>query len=120
MTLQEILYGTWMPPEHQNTTTHRIGFASSHRYEPPKVRQYVKVTPTNANKELTGAKKKIFAIMKQQVKPISAFEMAKKVVYSQSHCSIALTELFKLDLLERKKMHGNGTRYYLYSVKRKK
>lgn len=120
MTLQEILYGTWMPPEHKKTTTHRIGFSSAHRYEPPKVREYIKVTPTNASKELTGAKKKIFALLKQQVKPISAPQLSKKVPYAQSHCSIVLTELFKLDLLERVKMYGNGTRYYMYSVKKGK
>lgn len=118
MTLQEILYGTWMPPDHKNTTTHRIGFSSSHRYEPPKIREYVKVTTANASKELSGSKKKIFALLKQQVRPISAAELAKKVVYSQSHCSIMLTELYKLDLLVRTKMYGNGTRYYVYSAKK--
>lgn len=118
MTLQEILYGTWMPPQETNTTTHRIGFSSAYRYEPPKEREYVKPTPKNATSVLTGAKKTVYAAMKKQTEPVTARAIAFKVKRTTNYCSIIMAELYKLGLLTRKKLHQNGTRLYIYEVKR--
>lgn len=115
MLLQQILFGTWTPPQASRSMIHRIGFASESRYTPPKkVRIYHKVV---SKETLMGSRKLIYDMIKRRNEYVSANDIGKKANYTRNHCSIICTSLFKLGLVERKLIRENGTRYYLYKVK---
>lgn len=118
MNLLEILYGTFVPPESKGTQIHRAGFSSEHRYTPPKKREYVTAKDEKDPNKLTGSKLLIYKIIKNQVKPVAANVVEKKTKFTRNHCSIILAELHKMGMLDRKKIHANGTRYYVYEVKK--
>lgn len=115
MILQEILFGTFTPPQANRSMVHRIGFASEKRYTAPqKVRIYQKVV---SKETLMGSRKRIYEMIKRAKDYISSNDLGKKANYTRNHCSIICTSLFKLGLVERKLIRENGTRYYLYKVK---
>lgn len=115
MVLQEILFGTFVPPA-VKSRVFKVGFASCERYVPPKVREY-KRQEANKPDTLVGSNKRVYDIVKRCKVPVTANDIEKKAHYTRNHCSIVLASLFKLGLLTRKKVHSNGTRYFLYQVK---
>lgn len=118
MTLQEILFGTFVPPQSVKDTVHRIGFSNGEPYVAPTKRIYVSTRDVKDPNLLAGSKLEIYKILKHQVKPVPASVIEKKTQYSRNHCSIIMAELFKMGMLTRKKIHANGTRYYVYEVKK--
>ena len=115
MELQNILFGTWTPPN-CSSRVHRVGFSNGNPYVPPKKREYVTAKDEKDPNKLTGSKLIIFNVIKRQTKPIPATVVEKKTNYTRNHCSIIMADLCKMGMLVRKKMHANGTRYYVYEV----
>ena len=60
----------------------------------------------------------IYNFLKRQTKAVLASVLEKKLNYTRNHCSIIMAELYKMGMLERKKIQANGTRYYVYEVKK--
>lgn len=118
MMLQEILFGTWVPPEATSSHVHRIGFSNGNHYVPPVKRVYTSAKEEKDPNKLTGSKLVIFKILKNQVKPVPASVIEKKSKFTRNHCSIIMAELHKMGMLDRKKIHANGTRYYVYEIKK--
>ena len=111
MTLQEILFGTFVPPESQGRITHRIGLSGGKSYEP---------TPDKRMFRQDGMNKAQFTMyerLKHQVREVTAVDMGKKLKITTNHAGILLGELFKLGKVTRKRVCGNGTRYFLYRIK---
>ena len=111
MSLQDILFGTWTPPEVSKTTTHRIGMCGGNRYEPSKSRVYKTEDGLNASEF------QILETMKKYIKHVSAPEIAKMVEMTNSHCGMTLCSLFKKGYLKRYKARANGTYKFFYKLK---
>lgn len=45
----------------------------------------------------------------------TAGDVCKQTLWTQNHCSMILTSLFKKGLVKRIKTSGNGTRWYIYT-----
>lgn len=113
MTLQEILYGTWTPPEKTNKRSHRIGFDNGYKYTPPKIApRCVKIDDMN------NAQRAMYERLKHQVRHVSAADMGKKMKITTNHAGILLGELFKLGKVTRYRETANGTRYFMYEAKK--
>ena len=117
MELQNILFGTWTPPD-VASRVHRVGFSNGNPYVPPKKREYVTSKDEKDPNKLTGSKLLIYKFLKKQTKPVPASLLEKKLNYTRNHCSIIMADLYKMGMLERKKIQANGTRYYVYEVKK--
>lgn len=112
LTLQEILYGTWVPPESTKVRSHRIGMSGGHRYIAPK--------PRNSTRDESGLNKSERAVLKalQKCKGYaSAADVAVKAKMTRNHCQIILSSLHKAGKALRYKVSGNGTRYFMYCIK---
>lgn len=119
MTLQEILYGAFEPPKAIKTTTHRIGFAGSSRYIAPSNPVTIRKMERKKNPSaLNPSEERLLKLLKQQVKPVSAVDLEKKLPWTRNHCSIILTAVFKKGFLNRVRISRNGTRLFLYTVKK--
>lgn len=46
--------------------------------------------------------------------PVTGSDVARQTRWTQNHCSMILTSLFKLGLVRRRKEKGNHTRWYVY------
>lgn len=114
--LQEILFGTFVPPE-APTRSHRIGFANVSKYTPPPKRVYVSNRNVKDPTKLAGSKKIIFDLIKKHGTYVSASMIAKEVNMTRNFCSIMMADLCKMKMLTRIKKQANGTRLYVYRVK---
>ena len=115
MTLQQILFGTFTPPQ-VKSTIHRIGFASEKRYEPPKEKVVVKPKKPNKN-TIMGSRKQIYNIIKRRKVPVCAADIMDEAGYTRNHCSIICTALFRLGLVNRNLVREGNTKTYFYTVK---
>ena len=112
MTLQEILFGKWTPPEQTaNRITHRVGLCGGNRYEPVVDKRTQRVEGMNR------AQLAMYDRLKHQIREVSAVDMAKKLKITTNHAGILLGELFKLGKVTRRRVAGNGTRYFMYTAK---
>lgn len=112
MTLQEILYGTWMPPEQTaQRITHRIGLTGGARYQEPTKRIYK--SPDGLGK----TEAKIYEELKRHTKALSANALAELLGISRENCSIVLTALHKKGYTSRGKIEEGSVRYYVYLAK---
>ena len=107
VSLQELFYGKWTPPESYSTRSHRIGLHSMYRYEPPKPRPKIKPKPRESEN-------KILEIMKATKKPFSPMDMEKKTPWTRNHCGIIMSSLYKQGFLKRRKVALGNTRHYVY------
>ena len=114
MNLTELLFGKFVPPVTTSGFVHRIGFAGSSPYVPT-YRERKQRLPKE--KQITESAQKIYKILTQQTKPISAAEMEKKTPWTRNHCNMIMCQLFKEGLATRYKEKGAGTRWYMYSAK---
>ena len=113
MTLQEILYGTWLPPESVKTRRHVCGLTGGSRYKTTINMRRIKTEGMN------NAQLLMYERLQKQIRPVSAADMGKKLKITTNHAGILLGELFKLGKVKRIKTSGNGTRFFLYSTKDK-
>lgn len=116
--LQEILYGTFVPPENAQVRSHRIGFASSFRYIEPNKRLY---TSAQQEKEKDPNHKspsqlKVFNVLSKAQQPMSPMEVAKKTKLTRNFCSIVMATLVKDGFAKRRKVSANKTRHYIYEL----
>lgn len=111
MTLQEILFGTWMPPEHTNSKIHLVGISGGQRYKPVIDKRTQKIEGMNR------AQNAMFERLKKQIREVSAADMGKKMKITTNHAGILLGELFKLGKVTRRRVSGNGTRFFMYKIK---
>jgi hypothetical protein len=107
--LQEVLFGTFVPPEGAKSRVHRIGFSSKFGYKPPPVRVYKRA-------EMLDSHKKIIAVLKKLGKPSTPAEVSVKTIWTRNRCSILLCEMFKSGKLKRTKIIVGNSRTYLYSI----
>lgn len=117
MNLTELFYGTFVPPKASNVRRHNFGLTGGARYEPP-VKPLSQRFDLPPEQRLAGSYKKIYNLLKAQVKPISSADMAKKTAWSRNHCSIALATLTKRGLCKRYKVKQAGTAVYMYYFKK--
>ena len=108
MQLQEVLFGTFVPPQGTKSRVHRIGFSSKFGYKPPPVREYKRA-------EILESHKKIIAILKKSDKPMTPAEVSVNTIWTRNRCSILLCEMFKKGILKRTKVIVGNSRTYLYS-----
>lgn len=116
--LQEILYGTFVPPETTHTRSHRIGFASSFRYAEPNKRIYTS-TQTLREKDpnhKSPSQIKVFNVLSKAQQPMSPMEVAKKTMLTRNFCSIVMATLVKDGFAKRRKVSINKTRHYIYEL----
>lgn len=119
--LQEILYGTFVPPETTQTRSHRIGFASSFHYVEPSKRVYTS-TQTLREKDpnhKSPSQEKIYKIMLKATEPLTPMDVAKKTKLTRNFCSIILATLVKDGFAKRTKLKANKTRFYAYELIKK-
>lgn len=110
MTLQEILYGSWMPPEQTQTRRNKLGITGGARYQSPSKRE----------KNECGLGKtevKVYDELKRHTKFISATTLAYLLGITRTNCSIVLTALHKKGLTNRSKIEEGSVRYYVYMTK---
>ena len=111
MVLQEILFGTYTPPN-TPSRVHRIGFAGSDRYKQVIDKRKFK-TPDGMNR----AQLDMYKRLKKQVRYVSADDMGKKMKMTRNHAGMLLGSLFKMGKVNRYKVSANGTRFYMYQAK---
>ena len=111
MMLQTILFGTWMPPENTKTRRHVCGLTGGKPYKPVVDMRLCKTDGMNR------AQLAMYERLQRQIREVSAVDMGKKMKITTNHAGILLGELFKLGKVERRKVAGNGTRYFMYKVK---
>ena len=116
MNLTELFYGTFVPPPVTKTRRHNFGLTGGSGYVPPKPKLSERKDLT-AEQKLLGSYKKIFAVLKNQKKPMCSAEMEKKVPWTRNHCSIIMLGLWKRGMATRFKVIRNGTAVYMYSAK---
>ena len=112
MNLQEILFGTFVPPE-APSRTHRIGFASNHRYVPPKP----KVSNLQARDKTNPGQARVLKAVQQATKPVTSVDVSEVTKMTRNHCGILLGQLFKEGLVQRVKCTKGSTRFYRYTAK---
>lgn len=111
MTLQEILYGTWLPPENTKTRRNIVGMTEGARYEEPKKRFYKTIDG------LGRTEHKVYCELQRHKKPISANELGELLGMTRENCSIVLTSLHKKGITERRKVENGSVRFYVYKAK---
>ena len=111
MLLENILFGTWTPPEVTKTRTHRIGMSGGNRYEAPNKRIY------KTQDGLKPSEYKVYQLMLKFCRHVSAPDIAEMVGMTNSHCGMTLCSLYKMKLLKRYKVRKNGTSMYMYCLK---
>ena len=112
MNLQEILFGTFVPPE-APSRTHRIGFASNHRYVPPKP----KVCNIPQRDKTNPGQARVLKAVQQATKPVTSVDVSEVTKMTRNHCGILLGQLFKEGLVKRVKCTKGSTRFYKYTAK---
>ena len=115
MTLQEILFGSFTPPD-VPSRTHRIGFASAHRYVPPKP----KVCNIPARDKTNPGQTRVLKAVKAAGVPVTSVEVSIKTKMTRNHCGILLGQLYNEGLLQRVKFTKGSTRFYKYTAKESK
>ena len=112
MTLQEILFGKFVPPTVTQTRVIQIGFSECDRYVPNgnHLRR-------NTN-DISASAQKMLDRLKHQIKPVTADVMAKKMKISLNYAQANLSELFKTGKATRHRTIMNGLRYYVYEAKK--
>ena len=115
MTLQEILFGKFVPPVPVNVRRNLFGLSGGRRYIPPAKPRRSELPPAE---RLTESGKKILTLLRQQTRPVSAADMEKKTPWTKNHCNMIMGSLFRDGLLERKKVRENGTYCFYYTVKK--
>ena len=112
MNLQEILFGTFVPPEIPGRT-HRIGFTSIYRYTPPKPRVH--------NRPVRDKSKTSEEIILKAVKdagvPVTSVDISIAIKMTRNHCGIILGQLFKEGLVNRVRCTKGSVRFYKYTAK---
>lgn len=116
MNLTELFYGTFVPPPVTKTRRHNFGLTGGQRYVEPK-KHVSNLTHLPPEERLAGSFKKIYGVLKVQVKPISSADMAKKTAWTRNHCSIIMAQLWKRGVVKRHKKAG--TAIYMYYVEKK-
>lgn len=115
MTLQEIFYGSFVPPPEVPSRIHKIGISGGHRYVEPPPR------PSSKDKSgLNATERVIMFAVKNSSEPISSVDVASKTRMNANHCSIVLRGLFDKKIVDRVKVCRNGTRFFLYTAKEQK
>jgi hypothetical protein len=115
MTLQEIFFGTFNPPAATNVRHHRINLSDGRRYVPKEVKE--KLVETRKTPVSWESSQLVLRQIRKAKTPVTANDISKKVFMTRNHCSILLSMLFKDGLVNRKMIHGNGTRWYEYTAK---
>lgn len=113
MLLQEMFYGTFVPPEVSQTRSHRIGFASKFRYVEPKVKEPKPKSESNPSEQV------VYKAVCRAKKPMTSDDVAKKVGMTRNHCGMILHSLFQKGLVSRSKEKVGRTRLYIYTLKEK-
>jgi hypothetical protein len=111
MTLQEILYGKWTPPENTYSRPHRIGLSGGSRYTQPSKRTF---------KDTDGlgvTEKKVFDILKKYNDFVPVSVLAKEAKISKPNCSLVMTHLHKKGYTHRRFEQKPSVRYYVYMAK---
>ena len=110
MNLQEIFYGTFVPPISTKSVIHKIGLSSnSNRYVPPTQK------PEKQKKEHKSSLK-VLQIMQKIKHPMSPMDMSKKTNWTRNHCNIIMCALWKQKLLKRHMVKKGNTRNYIYEL----
>ena len=65
-------------------------------------------------KEMNESQLRIFKLI-QKGKPVTGASAAKFTGWTQNHCSMVLTSLYKMNKIRRRKESGNNTRWYVYT-----
>lgn len=113
--LQEILFGTFEPPENAKSRIHKIGLSGGRPYIPPVPR------PSSLDKDGLGATEKVvLKALQKKHKTLSSAELSKIVRMTRNHCSIILNSLFQKGLVTRYKVSQNSTRFFMYELKDQK
>ncbi len=113
MNLQEILYGTFVPPKPTSVRRYKVDISDGQRYEPPKPK-------TNSTRDASGlsqAERRVYAAIRAFSDYASAADISSKVKMTRNYCQIILASLFKLGMVTRYKTQRNGTRLYMYLAK---
>lgn len=111
--LQEILFGTFVPPPVIDTRCHQFGLVGMPRYVSPQ-----KTSNRDAS-GLSNSEKLVLEATKASEIPVSAVSMTKMVKMTKSHCGMVLCSLYKMGLLTRNKVRQNRTCVYVYSIKQR-
>ena len=112
MTLQEILFGSFTPPD-APSRTHRIGFASAHRYIPPKP----KVCNIPQRDRTNPGQARVLKAVQQAKEPVTSVDVSLITKMTRNHCGIMLGQLFDAGLVNRVKCCQASTRFYKYTAK---
>ena len=109
MLLEQILFGSFVPPASSMSRVHRIGFDSCLKYTTPRKKIIEKrVTCNNSEKIILG-------IMKRSKKPMLPVDMEKRTAWTRNHCNIVMATLVKKGMLKRNKISLGNTRSYVYT-----
>lgn len=111
MTLQEILFGSFTPPD-APSRTHRIGFASAHRYVPPKP----KVSNLQPRDKTNPGQARVLKAVRAAGVPVTSVDVSLKTKMTRNHCGILLGQLYNKGLLKRARFSKGSTRFYKYTI----
>lgn len=100
-------------PDAPVTYSHRIGIRDPKfvRVEPPP--KPIKVVPPKDPNRLKDSEKRVLMIVKCN-NGVTGIDVAKKTKWTQNHCSMILTELYRKHLVRRVKRTGPHIRFYEY------
>ena len=103
-------------PDAPITRTHRIGVYSSGYKRTNKDEERVaqhKIKPVKDPNVLKPSERRILQIVRCN-NGITGVDAAKKTGWTQNHCSMILTSLYKRELIKRVKRTGPHIRFYEY------
>lgn len=98
------------------TRSVRMLFTERHAIEPymEKKKFIPKKHRKDDNKNGLGHSHKTILKMVKKLGTATAADVCKGTLWTQNHCSMILTALYKKGLIKRHKASGNGTRWYIY------
>lgn len=110
--LENILFGSFVPPKEESVRSHRIGLTSTkYRYSPP--RKTIRV----AKNSRCSSETIILDAIKKCNGSATSVDIAKIVDMTRNHCGIILTKLYRKSVLNRRKTVIKNIRIFVYSFK---
>lgn len=110
--LENILFGSFVPPKDAPVRSHRIGLTSTKfRYSPP--RKTIRAPKTSQCSSETI----ILDAIKKCNGSATSVDIAKIVDMTRNHCGIILTKLYRKNALNRRKAVVKNIRIFVYSLK---
>lgn len=107
-------------PKYPITRSVRMLFAERIAKEPELERKLYapRPKPAKPKSELNRSETRILKLVNKN-KEVTGTSIASATGWTQNHCSMILTSLWKKNLVRRRKEKGNHTRWYVYMAKEK-